>query len=123
MGATLRREGLPSIFFALLHPFLLCIFSQNVSFRGSSTTPLAGTRVNSSLEHLTRFFDAFISLSFWQRLFDWKRMRSLSYSAYEEAKELLKNARSAADNLQESDRRIASLRGELELVNTVTEAK
>ncbi len=40
-------------------------------------------------EKLTLFFERIKTLSFWQRLFGWKTLKSLSYEAYEEFKSML----------------------------------
>jgi hypothetical protein len=45
---------------------------------------LANNITMDTLLNIRRFFDAFKNLSFWQRLFSWSSIRSLSYSAYEE---------------------------------------
>ncbi|MBX2961958.1 MAG: hypothetical protein KF687_05550 [Cyclobacteriaceae bacterium] len=47
-----------------------------------------------TLLNIRRFFDAFKSLSLWQRLFSWASMRTLSYSAYEEAIQLSNSLKS-----------------------------
>ena len=44
-----------------------------------------------TLLNLRRFFDAFKNLSFWQRLFSWASVRSLSYAAHEEFIQLNEN--------------------------------
>ncbi|MBL7847296.1 MAG: hypothetical protein JNL40_07500 [Cyclobacteriaceae bacterium] len=62
-----------------------------------------------TLLNIRRFFDAFKNLSFWQRLFSWASIRSLSYSAYEEAIQL-------ADNLKNSQGIVESIKMEKELL-------
>ncbi len=44
---------------------------------------------------LRRFFDAFKNLTFWQRIFSWSSIRSLSYTAYEELIQLSENVKSS----------------------------
>ena len=53
--------------------------------------------------NLRRFFDEFRNLTFWQRLFSWKRVRALSYDAYEELAQLgerVKNQQSEAESFR-----------------------
>ena len=42
-------------------------------------------------EKLRLFFEKIISISFWQRIFGWHRIRELSYDAYEEFKKLIES--------------------------------
>lgn len=62
-----------------------------------------------TLLNIRRFFDAFKNLSFWQRLFSWASIRSLSYSAYEEAIQL-------ADSLKSAQAEVESIKREKELL-------
>lgn len=62
-----------------------------------------------TLLNIRRFLDAFKNLSFWQRLFSWAAIRSLSYSAYEEAIQL-------ADNLKNSQVEVESIKRGKELL-------
>jgi len=53
--------------------------------------------------NLRRFFDAFKNLTLWQRIFEWRAMRSLSYEANEELVRLAedaKNVRAEVENLK-----------------------
>ncbi len=81
------------------------------AFTGDSLTP--------SLENLTRFFDAFISLSFWQRIFGWKKVSSLSYLAYEESRELFRSLSATATDLQRANQSITSLQVEVDQAKTM----
>ncbi len=124
MRVTLRREGLPSSFFlrvASAHTFLYLVL-QCYLRRVLFNEYLTGAPVNHTIEHLTRFFDAFISLSLWQRLFAWKRIRALSYPAYEQARELFGSLTSLANDLSQSVQEVSSLRAELEQVKNVRTA-
>lgn len=62
-----------------------------------------------TLLNIRRFFDAFKNLSFWQRLFSWASIRSLSYSAYEEAIQL-------TDSLKSSQVEMESIKRDKELL-------
>jgi septal ring factor EnvC (AmiA/AmiB activator) len=62
-----------------------------------------------TLLNIRRFFDAFKSLSFWQRLFSWASIRSLSYSAYEELIQL-------NESLKTSQVEIESIKKDKELL-------
>jgi hypothetical protein len=120
MRVTLRREGLPFIFFrALLPPDPSRILPPGRIPPPSSLEQIAGTLVNNSFVNLTRFFDAFISLSFWQRIFGWKSVRSLSYPAYDEARELFEDLTTATSSLQKVDQELKSVRAELEQLRTI----
>ncbi|MDH4069384.1 MAG: hypothetical protein OEV30_03075 [Ignavibacteria bacterium] len=68
--------------------------------------------MNRSFEHLSRFFESIGSLSFWQRLFGWKRILSLSYPAYEEFKILAAMISRNSIDLEESRRRVEELTAE-----------
>ena len=53
--------------------------------------------------NLRRFFDAFKNLTFWQRIFSWTAIRSLSYEACEEFVQLaedVKNVRAEVESLK-----------------------
>lgn len=59
--------------------------------------------------NVRRFFDEFKNLSFWQRIFSWKRIRVLSYAAYEDVVQL-------TDQLTRSSSELGSIRHERELL-------
>jgi hypothetical protein len=53
--------------------------------KGTKPSGITTHNINmDALLNIRRFFDAFKNLSFWQRLFSWTSIRSLSYAAYEE---------------------------------------
>jgi len=65
--------------------------------------------MNRSFDHLARFFDAVSSLSFWQRLFWWRRILAQSYPAYEEFKNLTNILARSEIDLEETRRSLDDL--------------
>jgi hypothetical protein len=70
--------------------------------------------VKSTFEHLARFFETFISLNFWTRLFTWSKVRAQSYSAYEQFKTLLSDLERVSSVKEEAERSVAILSSEKE---------
>lgn len=67
------------------------------------------------MEKLNLFFTKIKELSFWQRIFSWSKMRSLSYDAFEEFKALEKNLLNQKENLDE-------LKNDFNLIKTKNES-
>ena len=65
-------------------------------------------------ERLNLFFERIKSMSFWQRLFGWSAVRSLSYEAYEEFKSLTASLDRVAQESEEARNAIAVLRNDLD---------
>jgi hypothetical protein len=62
-----------------------------------------------SFDHLNRFFEAIKAAGFWQRLFGWKKIRNLSYDAYEEFRSLAGEMEELNGHLSVRDERISEL--------------
>ena len=67
------------------------------------------------MEKLNLFFTKIKELSFWQRIFSWSKMRSLSYDAFEEFKAHEKNLLNQKENLDE-------LKNDFNLIKTKNES-
>ncbi len=61
------------------------------------------------MEKLNLFFDRIKDLSFWQRLFHWRRVRNLSFDAYEEFRALAREAEAVRENTGRLQNRITEL--------------
>jgi len=57
--------------------------------------------MDAQFERLNLFFDRIKNVSFWQRIFSWRQMRSLSYEAYEEFRTLVAFADQAAKEINQ----------------------
>jgi chromosome segregation ATPase len=62
--------------------------------------------MNLNYDNLKSFFDRIKSLSFWQRVFYWSAMKSLSYDAYEEFKAISDNIDTLSRQITDRDARI-----------------
>ena len=78
--------------------------------------------MNRSFDHLARFFESVSSLSFWQRLFGWKRILTQSYPAYEEFKNLTNILARNEIDLNEARQTVTELRGEVDHATTMKTA-
>lgn len=61
------------------------------------------------MEKLNLFFDRIKDLSFWQRLFHWRRVRNLSFDAYEEFRALAREAEAVRETTGRLQNRITEL--------------
>ena len=62
--------------------------------------------MNTNFDNLRNFFERIKSISFWQRIFSWGPIKSLSYEAYEEFRKVSESLNSLNQKLAESDSRI-----------------
>jgi hypothetical protein len=69
-------------------------------------------------EHLNRFFDQVIRLTFWKRLFAWRDIRTLSYAAYEEFRSLATALIQISGQKEEVGREASRLQSENEHLKT-----
>ncbi|MCJ7820615.1 MAG: hypothetical protein MUP53_05390, partial [Bacteroidales bacterium] len=60
-------------------------------------------------DNLRIFFENIKSLGFWRRVFGWRRIRTLSYDAYDEFTNLTENLNILNRELANRDTRIADL--------------
>jgi len=65
-------------------------------------------------EKLNLFFDRIKTVGFWQRIFDWRQIRTLSYDAYEEFKELESSLGRIALEADQSKNLIAVLNNDID---------
>jgi len=65
-------------------------------------------------EKLTLFFERIKTLSFWQRLFGWKTLKSLSYEAYEEFKTMIGSVDRINRDLDQSNNTVSMLKNDNE---------
>ncbi len=70
--------------------------------------------MNLNFEKLNLFFDRIKTIGFWQRIFDWRQVRTLSYDAYEEFKELESSLSRIALEADQSKNLIAVLNNDNE---------
>lgn len=61
------------------------------------------------MEKLNLFFDRIKDLSFWQRLFQWRRVRNLSFDAYEEFRALARETEAVRETAGRLQNRITEL--------------
>ncbi len=61
------------------------------------------------MEKLNLFFDRIKDLGFWQRLFQWRRVRNLSFDAYEEFRALARETEAVRENTGRLQNRITEL--------------
>ena len=61
------------------------------------------------MEKLNLFFDRIKDLSFWQRLFQWRRVRNLSFDAYEEFRALARETEAVRETTGRLQNRITEL--------------
>ena len=66
--------------------------------------------MENKFEKLRLFFEKIKSITFWDRIFHWKSIRTLSYDAYEEFKEFCNLLNSVSHELEESKNNIAILK-------------
>jgi hypothetical protein len=62
--------------------------------------------MNPSYDNLKQFFDKIKTLSFWQRVFYWSALKTLSYEAYEESKRISEDVNLLNQNLGLRDAKI-----------------
>jgi hypothetical protein len=65
--------------------------------------------MNLLFENLNKFFESVKSLGFWQRLFGWGKIKTLSYDAYEEFKALLSQLKFLDETVSDSRHKIELL--------------
>lgn len=58
--------------------------------------------MGNTFEQLNLFFDKIKTITFWQRIFNWKNTRNLSYDAYEEFKSLITSLNKTSTDLEET---------------------
>jgi len=61
------------------------------------------------MEKLNLFFDRIKDLSFWQRLFHWRRVRTLSFDAYEEFRALSREMEVTRENMDRIKNRLTEV--------------
>lgn len=61
------------------------------------------------MEKLNLFFDRIKDLSFWQRIFQWRKVRNLSFDAYEEYRALTREAETVRETTGRLQNRITEL--------------
>jgi hypothetical protein len=61
------------------------------------------------MEKLNLFFAQIKDISLWQRLFQWRKIRNLSFDAYEEFRALQKESESGRDNIEKLRNRITEI--------------
>jgi hypothetical protein len=61
------------------------------------------------MEKLNLFFAQIKDISLWQRLFQWRKIRNLSFDAYEEFRSLQKESESGRDNIEKLRNRITEI--------------
>lgn len=61
------------------------------------------------MEKLNLFFDRIKDLSFWQRLFQWRRVRTLSFDAYEEFRALSREMEATRENMDRIKNRLTEV--------------
>lgn len=65
-------------------------------------------------ENLKLFFERLKSLGFWKRVFGWKKIRTLSYDAYDEYNRLVKRVSFLEDELAGRESVVADLKSKME---------
>ena len=68
-------------------------------------------------EKLHLFFERIKTLTFWQRVFSWKSLKSLSYEAYEEFRSLVASLDRSSRELEQSNNTISILQNDNEHLN------
>lgn len=63
------------------------------------------------MEKLNLFFDRIKDISFWQRLFHWRKLRNLSFDAYEEFRALARETEAVRETTGRLQNRITELSG------------
>ena len=61
------------------------------------------------MEKLNLFFAQIKDLSFWQRIFHWRRVRTLSFDAYEEFRALLREMEATRENMDRLKNRLTEI--------------
>ncbi|MDX9772824.1 MAG: hypothetical protein RBT02_05300 [Bacteroidales bacterium] len=61
------------------------------------------------MEKLNLFFAQIKDISFWQRLFQWRKIRTLSFDAYEEFRSLQKESEASRENIDKLRNRITEI--------------
>jgi hypothetical protein len=74
--------------------------------------------MNLNYDNLKSFFERVKSLTFWQRLFNWKQIRRLSYDAYDEYTHLSENINNLNQELIKRESRIKELEKNIEISST-----
>lgn len=69
-------------------------------------------------EKLNLFFDKIKNLTFWQRLFGWKALRSLSYDAYEEYSSMQALASYQTEAIHTADTKVSNLENDIVHLNS-----
>lgn len=66
-------------------------------------------------DNLRLFFETIKSIGFWRRIFGWRRVRAVSYDAYEEFNSLLQNVNTLGLEIGKKDSRINELENNLKI--------
>lgn len=74
--------------------------------------------MNITSDNLKLFFEKIKSLTFWQRVFYWSSIRSLSYEAYEEFRDLYQRIDSLGEDVRAKDARIGELEKDIKILNS-----
>ncbi len=77
--------------------------------------------MNTAFENLKNFFDRIKHIGFWQRIFYWRSIKTLSYDAYNEFKELNTTIEQSKLELEQSKSRVATLEKEKEILESKNE--
>lgn len=70
-------------------------------------------------DNLKTFFETIKSLSFWRRIFSWRKIRSLSYDAYDDFTSVVEDIGLLNKSLQERDARIIEMERSLQKNNEI----
>jgi seryl-tRNA synthetase len=65
-------------------------------------------------DNLKIFLDKIKSLGFWRRVFGWRKIRTLSYDAYDEFTDLTEKLKSLTQTLSENEGKISELESTIE---------
>jgi hypothetical protein len=68
-------------------------------------------------EHLNAFFERFIRLGWWDRLFRWREIRTLSYEAYEELKAAAAELETVHTEAEKTARNLETVSAECAMLN------
>lgn len=77
--------------------------------------------MNQSFDNLKNFFLKIKEINLWQRIFNWKAIRILSYDAYEEFSMLLQNFENYNQQSEQHEQTISNLKKDNEILKTKIE--
>ena len=70
--------------------------------------------MDTKFEKLNSFFDKIKNISFWQRIFGWRKIRNFSYEAYEEFKKLTSSVEHVIEEINQAKETIKILKNDNE---------